>query len=94
MEYLETAVQITVIASFIAAAFSYIVLQPRNEVNQRLKEAIDRLTIQLDKFDERQRAMEIRIAERLTDIEQRARSAHHRLDVIDERLNIQRGDDH
>lgn len=94
MEYLEPAVQITIIVSFVAAAFSFAVLQPRNEINRQLKESIDRLTRQIDKFEERQREMEIRIAERITEVDQRSKSAHHRLDIIDERLNIQRGDDH
>lgn len=92
MEYLEAAAQITVLASFLAAAFSYAVLQPRNAETRRLKEAIDRLSAKLDRIDERLRAHEIGITERITEVEQRVKSAQHRLDTVEKRLGIQRGD--
>ncbi len=89
-DWLETAVQVSVFASFIGAVFSYFILKPLNASIKQLKESIDKLTAKFDKIDERQRVLEVRVAE----IDQRSRSAHHRIDVIDRHLDLTREEDH
>lgn len=90
MEYLGTAAQVTIILSFFGAAFSYMILRPLNASINELKASIDKLSSKFERADERQRSLEVRVAE----IDQRARSAHHRMDVINSRLGIHREEDH
>lgn len=75
---MEMFVQIVAVASAFAAAFHFSVLRP-------LDNSISRIEKMLDKFEERatleekaRHEIEIRLAE----VDQRARSAHARLDEI------------
>lgn len=90
MDYLGTMAQITIILSFFGAAFSYMILRPLNSAITQLRESIDKLSAKFERVDERQRCLEVRVAE----IDQRARSAHHRLDVINSKIGIHHEDDH
>ena len=75
---MEMFVQIVAVASTFAAAFHFAVLRP-------LDNSISRIEKMLDKFEERaDREEEARheIAVKLAEVDQRARSAHARLDEI------------
>ena len=78
MEWLGTAAQITIILSFFGAAFSFVILRPLQSSMTELKSSIDKLSAKFEKADERHRSLEVRVE----GIDQRARSAHHRLDTI------------
>lgn len=78
MEYLGTAAQITIILSFFGAVFSFMILRPLQSSMTELKSSIDKLSSKFEKADERHRSLEVRVE----GIDQRARSAHHRLDTI------------
>ena len=80
MDWLETAVQISVIAGFIGGIISYlintIVLRPLESTLTRLQVIVDKLSEQLSRTEERWHDVDKKVAE----VDQRARSAHHRLD--------------
>ena len=87
---MEMLAQIIAVASAFAAAFHFSVLRP-------LDNSISRIEKMLDKFEERQSAeekarheMEIKLAE----VDQRARSAHARLDEITKLMAAQNNDLH
>ena len=75
---MEMFVQIVAVASSFAAAFHFAVLRP-------LDNSISRIEKMLDKFEERadrEEAARHEIAVKLAEVDQRARSAHARLDEI------------
>ena len=75
---MEMFVQIVAVASTFAAAFHFAVLRP-------LDNSISRIEKMLDKFEERadrEEAARHEIAVKLAEVDQRARSAHARLDEI------------
>ena len=88
MEWLETAVQISVIAGFIGGIISFlinaVVLKPLETTLARLQVTVDRLSEQLTRTEERWHDVDKKVAE----IDQRARSAHRRLD---EHIKFQHG---
>jgi DNA-binding transcriptional MerR regulator len=90
MEWISTAAQITIILSFFGAAFSFMILKPLNTAIKELKEAIDKLSAKFERVDERQRLLEVRVAE----LDQRTKSLHRRVDVIDTHLGVDRREDH
>lgn len=78
MGWLDTAVQFVNIMGFAGGVFTYVFLRPLNANFASLKESIDKLANKFDRIEERQRHLE----EKLIEVEQRARSAHHRIDEI------------
>ena len=80
MDWLETAVQISVIAGFIGGIISYlintIVLRPLESTLTRLQVIVDKLSEQLSRTEERWHDIDKKVSE----VDQRARSAHRRLD--------------
>lgn len=75
---MEMLVQIIAVASAFAAAFHFSVLRP-------LDNSISRIEKMLDKFEERadrEEAARHEIDIKLAEVDQRARSAHARLDEI------------
>ncbi len=77
---LESIVQIVTIAGAIATAFSFAVLRPLNAAIARLEKTIETFGAQIEKNEERHHALEIKVAE----VDQRAKSAHRRLDTFAE----------
>ena len=78
MEWLDTAVQFVNIMGFAGGVFTYVFLRPLNASIDSLKSSIDKLANKFDRIEERQRRLE----EKLVEVEQRARSAHHRIDDL------------
>ena len=78
MEILEIAVQITIIAGFLGAIFSYAILRPLNDAIVKLQSLVQELREDLRRGEDRRHELEIKVAE----VDQRARSAHHRIDDI------------
>ncbi len=74
----ETMAQITAVAGGLATVFHFAVLRPLNETLMRLNEAVKLLRDELRKIQELHQMLEIKVAE----IDQRARSAHERLDEL------------
>ena len=80
MEWLETAVKMSIVAGFIGSVISflvsYVVLRPLEATLSRLQVTVDKLGEQLTRTEERWHELDKHISE----VDQRARSAHHRLD--------------
>ena len=83
-EILGNLSQAVVIASFVAAAFSYVVLRPLRATLDSLTASVAALKDELRYNQERREVMQ----ERLAKVEAAASSAHHRLDTMDDRLNL------
>jgi hypothetical protein len=78
MDWLDMAVQVSIVAGFIGAVFTYVVLRPLNATITDLHYAIQDLRKDLRDSEERRHKMEIKLAE----VDQRARVAHSRIDEI------------
>ena len=80
MDWLETAVKMSVVAGAIGCAISFVinqvVLRPLDSTLGRLQLAVDHLSEQLARAEERWHELDIKLAE----VDQRARAAHHRID--------------
>lgn len=72
--------QIVTIAGAVATAFSFAVLRPLNAAIARLEKTIEQVGEQLGRAEERWHTIDKKVAE----IDQRARSAHKRLDTFTE----------
>ena len=75
-EWLTIAVQMTAIMSVIGGVISYIFLQPLNQ-------AIKNLQLLITNTQEQQRLIDLRLAR----VEESTKSAHHRIDGIDDLLH-------
>lgn len=75
-EWLTIAVQMTAIMSVIGSVISYIFLQPLNQ-------AIKNLQLLITNTQEQQRLIDLRLAR----VEESTKSAHHRIDGIDDLLH-------
>lgn len=73
---INSLVAYTIVATFFAGAFSYVVLKPLNKSIEDLQLIMKGLREELKKSEERRHALEVKVAE----IDQSTRSAHHRLD--------------
>lgn len=78
MDWLGTAVQISIVAGFIGSVFTYVVLRPLNATITDLRYTIKDLRKDLKDSEERRHMLEIKLAE----VDQRARVAHSRIDEI------------
>lgn len=78
MNWLDTAVQVSIVAGFVGGVFTYVVLRPLNFTIKDLRLAIQDLRKDLKDCEERRHMMEIKLAE----IDQRARVAHSRIDEL------------
>jgi hypothetical protein len=68
----------TVVLGFVGGVFSFVILRPLNMAIDNLNKAIMELRTELMTAEERMHELEVKVAE----TDQRARSAHHRLDAI------------
>ena len=78
MEWVEFAGQLVVVLGFFGGAFSYVVLRPLNRSIEDLRDLINEMKADLRQSRVDQYEMGVKLAE----VEQRARSAHHRLDEL------------
>ena len=82
MEWIHTAASVTVVLGFMAGVFSYVILKPLNKAIANLDKAIGELRMDLLTAEDRRHELEVKVAE----IDQRARSAHHRIDRLEGRV--------
>lgn len=87
-EMLENAVRLSIIFGFVGSVFTFVILRPLNSTITDLHKAVKELRDDLKACEERRHMMEIKLAE----IDQRARSAHHRLDELIEHCHIKHGE--
>lgn len=73
----------TVVLGFAGGVFAYVVLKPLNLAIANLNKAVGELRMELLTAENRRHDLEIKVAE----IDQRARSAHHRIDRLEGRDN-------
>jgi hypothetical protein len=69
----------TVVLGFVGGVFSWIILRPLNAAIENLNKAVGELRMELLTAEGRRHDLEVRVAE----IDQRARSAHHRIDRLE-----------
>lgn len=75
---MEVLAQIVAVGSGIAAAFHFAVLKPLNEAIVRLDYTLQRMDDQLHKMEDAHHLLDIKV----TEIDQRAKAAHARLDEL------------
>ena len=75
---LEALEHIAVIFGLLGGLFSFAVLRPLNNAIVKLEQMIEELRADMRRNEERWHTMSVKIAE----VDQRARSAHHRLDDL------------
>lgn len=81
----ETMGQIVAVASGISAAFHFAVLRPLDVAIKRIEKMLDKMDERFDREESARHDIEIKVAE----IDQRARSAHARLDELTKILAAQ-----
>ena len=81
----ETMGQIVAVASGISAAFHFAVLRPLDVAIKRIEKMLDKMDDRFDREESARHDIEIKVAE----IDQRARSAHARLDELTKILAAQ-----
>jgi hypothetical protein len=81
-DLLNNLVAGTVVLSFMGGIFSYVVLKPLNAAIAELKTAIYDLRSSVKANEARWHSLEIK----LTQVEQSTKSAHHRLDTLEEEV--------
>ena len=74
----ETMGQIVAVASGISAAFHFAVLRPLDIAIKRIEKMLDKMDERFEREEAARHDVEIKVAE----IDQRARSAHARIDEI------------
>ena len=83
MDWLETAVKMSIVAGFIGSVISFlvsfIILRPLEATLGRLQTTVDKLDEQLVRVEERWHDVD----KKLVEVDQRARAAHRRIDGID-----------
>jgi esterase/lipase len=82
---MEVLAQIVAVASAISAAFHYIVLRPLDNTISRIEKMLDKFEERADREEAARHEVEVKLAE----VDQRARSAHARLDEITKILSTQ-----
>lgn len=83
---METFAQIVAVASAFAAAFHFAVLRPLDNTISRIEKMLDKFEERADREEAARHQIEVKIAE----IDQRARSAHARLDELTNLLSAQK----
>lgn len=83
MEWLGIIGPVTALLLALGALFNFSVIKPLNSAIQNLSKAIEHMQKQLQDVDDKRQKQ----AERLAIVESSVKSAHHRLDTIEKRLN-------
>lgn len=73
----------TVVLGFMGGVFHFAVLKPLNKAIENLDKAIGELRMDLLTAEDRRHEMELKLVE----VDQRARSAHHRIDRLEGRTH-------
>ncbi len=79
MEWLQVMVQSTIVMTFIGCVFSYFILRPLNASIQKLDKSVEKL-------GERSQMMDLRLVK----VEESTKSAHHRIDHLEESITERR----
>lgn len=79
---LEIAVQLVVITGFICGCFKWIVIDPLSKAIDALGKAVACLNNNLERLREEQHEL----AKQIVAIEQSVKSAHHRLDTVEDAM--------
>lgn len=79
MEWLEVIGPVTALLGVLGAIFNYSVIRPLSEAINNLNDAIEKMQTQLHEVDAKRQEM----AERLAKVETSAKSAHHRIDTLE-----------
>ena len=82
---MEMLAQIIAVASAFAAAFHFSVLRPLDNTISRIEKMLDKFAERADREEQARHEMAVKLAE----VDQRARSAHARLDEITKILAAQ-----
>jgi hypothetical protein len=82
LDWLGNIASSTIILSFCGMVFSYFVLTPLNNAITELQATIKDIRAEIKIAGEKRHALEIKVAE----VDQSARSAHHRLDTLQEKI--------
>lgn len=78
----ETLAQIVAVASGISAAFHFAILRPLDIDIKRIETILDKMDERFDREAEARHDVELKLAE----VNQRARSAHNRIDELVQKL--------
>jgi chromosome segregation ATPase len=73
----------TVVLGFMGGVFHFAILKPLNKAIENLDKAIGELRMDLLTAEDRRHELELKLVE----VDQRARSAHHRIDKLEGRSN-------
>ena len=83
MEWLEVIGPVTTLMGILGMIFNFSVIRPLNEAIRNLSNTIDVMRAQLHEVDEKRQDMAVRLAS----VESSVKSAHHRIDGIEERVH-------
>lgn len=83
MEWLEIIGPVTALMGILGMIFNFSVIRPLNEAIRNLSNTIDNMRAQLHEIDEKRQDMAVRLAT----VESSVKSAHHRIDGIEERAH-------
>lgn len=83
MEWLSIIGPVTALLGVIGAIFNFSVIKPLNTSICNLNEAIETMKASLHEVDEKRQKQ----AERLATVESSVKSAHHRIDTLEGRMN-------
>ena len=82
MDVVNALAAATVVLSFVCGVFSFVILRPLNTAISELRDTIKELRKDVYTNEERRHDLEIKVAE----VDQSARSAHHRIDTLQEKV--------
>ena len=83
MEWLEVIGPVTALMGILGMIFNFSVIRHLNEAIRNLSNTIDVMRAQLHEVDEKRQDMAVRLAS----VESSVKSAHHRIDGIEERVH-------
>lgn len=83
MEWLGIIGPVTALLGVVGAIFNFSVIQPLNASIRNLNDSIENMKESLHDIDEKRQMQ----AERLATVESSVKSAHHRIDTLEGRMN-------
>lgn len=83
MEWLAIIGPVTALLLALGALFDFSVIKPLNSAIKNLSKAIEHMQLQLQDVDNKRQKQ----AERLATVESSVKSAHHRIDTLEGRIN-------
>lgn len=82
MEIINVMAASTVVLTFVWCIFSFVILKPLNTSITELREVVKELRKDVYDNEARRHDLEIKVAE----VDQSAKSAHHRIDTLQEKV--------